>query len=208
MSDTTKGFDTAGCFTTCHAGENANVKPYDNKYTTSAGEMDDSWHWKSARNLNQIDDQYLGNTQLSTGTHEAGRKSDAKEGGGYVNNETEDKKLPAFMATEGGEKDGLPGSVIDSDKVPFDDTLFKAGDRVPAIVKSEMVGDRGDIPAVWKWADGARNLEFCRALDTGSPTDVNFTDMAKAYYFGVTAFDNAQVRHAFQAGATPFVFQP
>lgn len=32
--------------------------------------------------------------------------------------------------------------------------------------------------------------------------------MTKAYYLGVAAFDNAQVRHAFQAGATPFVFQP
>lgn len=170
MSDTIKGFDTAGCFTACHADVNADVKPYGNKYTASAGEMGDIWHWKSVRNLNQIDDQYLDNTQFSTDTPEAGRKSDAKESGGYVNNETEDKKLPAFMAPEGGEKDGSPGSIIDSEKVPFDDTLFKAGDRVPAIVKSEMVGDRGDIPAAWKWAGGAWTLEFCRALDTGSPT--------------------------------------
>lgn len=36
----------------------------------------------------------------------------------------------------------------------------------------------------------------------------HFDDLTATYYFGVAAFDNAQVRHAFAAGATPFVFQP
>jgi hypothetical protein len=36
---------------------------------------------------------------------------------------------------------------------------------------------------------------------------VQFSDLSATYYFGIAAFDNAQVRHAYQTGATPFVFQ-
>lgn len=202
------GFETGGCMGLCHVGENPDAKPYGNKYTANPGEIGDIWHWKSVRNLNQVDDQYVDDTRYSADTPEAGRKSDAKDSGGYVNNETEDKTLPAFMAPEGGSKDGAPGYILDSEKVAFDDTLFKAGDRLPAIVKSEFVGDRGDITAGWKWADGTWTLEFGRKLVTGSPTDVQFDKMDDVYHFGIAAFDNAQVRHAFQAGAIPFVLQP
>ena len=30
--------------------------------------------------------------------------------------------------------------------------------------------------------------------------------MDGTYYFGMAAFDNAQVRHAFEGGVAPFVF--
>jgi hypothetical protein len=208
INDSIQGFDTAGCFGLCHVGENSDVKPYGNKYTANEGEIGDIWHWKSVRNLNQVDDQYVDHTRYSADTPEAGRKSDAKESGGYADNQTEDATLPAFMPPDGGAKDGSPGYILDSEKVAFDDTLFEAGDRIPAIVKSEAVGDRGDISASWQYDDGAWMLEFGRALDTGSETDVQFDDLAGVYHFGVSAFDNAQVRHAFQTGATPFVFQP
>jgi len=45
-------------------------------------------------------------------------------------------------------------------------------------------------------------------LATGSQYDVQFDDLTAIYHFAVAAFDNAQVRHAFQMGATAFVFQP
>lgn len=51
-------------------------------------------------------------------------------------------------------------------------------------------------------------LEFGRKLATGSEFDVQFDDLTATYYFGVATFDNAQVRHAFEAGSTPFVFKP
>jgi hypothetical protein len=51
-------------------------------------------------------------------------------------------------------------------------------------------------------------IEFSRKLSTGSETDVQFNDLAATYYFGVAVFNNAQVRHAYQTGATPFVFKP
>jgi hypothetical protein len=209
ISNTMPGFEAAGCFVTCHAGENSDVKPYGNKYTAEAGQTGDIWHWKSVRNLNQVHDQYLDATRFSADTKEAGRHSDPKESGGYADNKTEDGKLPAFMpAGDQFAEDGSPGYILDSDKVPFDATLFKPGDRLPGIIKSEFVGDGGDIAAGWKWADGVWTLEFGRRLDTGSPYDVQFNDPAATYYFAVSVFENAQVRHSFQTGATSFVFQP
>lgn len=201
-------FSTTGCFSACHAGENSDVKPYGNMYTAEEGQMGDVWHWKTVRNLNQVDDQYIDWTRYSADTPEAGRHPDAKDSGGYVNNESEDKTMPAFMPSGGGNKDGSPGYILDSEKVPFDDSLFQPGDRVPAIIKSEFVGDRGNISAGWTYSDGKWTLELGRALDTGSETDVQFTDLSTTYYFAVAAFDNTSVRHAFHAGATPFVFQP
>lgn len=200
-------FETQGCFTACHVGGDSG-KPYGNMYTDEEGELGDIWHWKSVRNLNQADDQYLDWTAWSAETPNAGRKSDASDGGGYVDNQTEDKTMPAFMPPDGGAKDGSPGYILDSEKVPFDDSLFQAGDRVPGIIKAAFVGDRGDISAGWTYSDGAWTLELSRALDTGSETDVQFTDLAATYYFGVAPFDNAAVRHMYQDGATPFVFKP
>jgi hypothetical protein len=208
IGNSINNFETLGCFTACHAGENSDVKPYGNKYTSSEGELGDLWHWKSVRNLGQIDDQYLDWTRYSEENPGAGRKSDAKDSGGYFDNQTEDKTLPAFMVADGGSKDGFPGYILDSEKVPFDDSLFVTGDLLPSIIISSMTGDRGDISAAWQWQDGIWTIEFSRLLVTGSETDVQFSDLAGTYYFGVAIFDNAQVRHAFQSGSTPFVFKP
>ena len=207
IANSIPGFDQRGCFTACHDGENADVKPYGNKYTEAEGQMGDIWHWKSVRNLGQIDDQYLDHVQYSPETVEAGRHSDPKDGGGYVNNETEAKDMPAFMAPEGGSKDGAPGFLLDSEKVPFDDTLFVAGDLVPSIIIAPFTGDRGDISAAWFYADGKWTIEFSRKLVTDSEFDVQFEDLLGVYYFGLAVFDNAQVRHGYQAGANEFIFQ-
>lgn len=199
-------FKGMGCFTACHDGENEDVKPYGNKYTQEG--MGDIWHWKSIRNVNQVDDQYLDSTQYSADTPEAGRHSDPKDSGGYVNNESEDKKLPMWMGGEGFPRDGSPGYILDAEKQPFDDTLFAAGDMIPGVIVSEIIGDRGNIAAGWQWADGMWTLEFSRALVTGSEYDVQFDDLAKPYYFGIATFDNAQVRHAYHRGSRALVFQP
>jgi hypothetical protein len=201
-------FQAQGCFTACHAGENSDVKAFGNKYTAEEGQLGDIWHWKSIRNVGQIDDQYVDSVRYSADTPEAGRHSDPKESGGYVNNETEDKTQPAFMGPADAPHDGSPGYILDSEKLPLDTSLFSAGDRLPGIIVSPIVGDRGDISAGWVWADGQWTLEFGRSLVTGSEFDVQFDDLAATYSFGVAAFDNAQVRHAFETGATAFVFQP
>lgn len=45
-------------------------------------------------------------------------------------------------------------------------------------------------------------------LTTGSKTGVQFSGLSAMYYFAVAAFDNAQVQHAFQTGASVLVFMP
>lgn len=199
-------FTGMGCNIACHDGENPDVKPYGNKYVEEG--TGDIWHWKSVRNLGQVDDQYLDSVMYSADTPEAGRHSDPKDAGGYADNQTEDKTMPMWMGPEGYPKDGSPGYILDSEKVEFDDSLFVAGDRVPGIIKSTITGDRGNISASWKWADGVWTLELSRALVTGSEFDVQFSDLTQPYYFGIAVFENAQVRHAYHGGSRVLVFQP
>ena len=206
ISNSIPEFEAEGCFTACHEGENEDVKPYGNKFTEEEGQTGDIWHWKSIRNLNQVHDQYLDSTPYSADTPEAGRHSDPKESGGYANNVNEEKTAPAFMGGADFPKDGSPGYILESEAVPFDAAGFVAGDRVPGILKSEFVGDAGDIAAGWKWADGVWTLEFGRKLVTGSEFDVQFDDLTGTYYFGVAVFDNAQVRHSYHKNPVVFVF--
>jgi len=224
INNSIKSFETTGCFVACHAGENPDKKPFGNKYTSAEGEMGDIWHWKSVRNQGQIDDQYLDWTRYDPDkAPEAGRKSDAKESGGYADNfatmpdpadaskTVPDKTKPGFTSPSIDLTTGAPGYILDSEKVALDQAgsdAIPAGSYIPGIVKSPLVGDRGDISAAWKWADGVWTIEFSRKLTTGSETDVQFSDLAATYYFGLAVFENAQVRHAFQTGSTPFVFMP
>ncbi len=208
IDNSVENFDTLGCFTGCHAGEDAEFKPFGNKYTAAEGQFADIWHWKSVRNLGQLDDQYLDSTTYSAETPGAGRHGDPKDGGGYVANNNEDKTAPAFMGPEGYPTDGAPGWILADEALPFDDSLFVAGDMVPGIVKEAFTGDRGDLSAGWVYVDGMWMIEFGRALVTGSDFDVQYDDLTAEYYFGVAIFDNAQVRHAYQTGVNFLVFQP
>lgn len=185
------------CGAACHAGEPG--KPYGNKYTGEEGEIGDIWHMKYVRTgvIGQTDDQYLDHTQYDKDkSPEAGRKSDAKTGGGY-----NDVKLvggkPEFMNKDGkAANKGGTYWIKEEDKVAFDDSKFKAGDEVASISVAPFTGDRGDIATNVKWANGKWTIEMSRKLVTGSKTDVNFSDLAKTYGFGMAFFDNAQVRHA------------
>jgi hypothetical protein len=218
-----KGFGEQGCMAACHAGEEG--KSYGNKYLANEGEIGDIWHLKSVRTgyIGQVDDQYLDHTRFDKDkSPEAGRKSDAKTGGGYTDIKLVDGK-PEFM-----DKTGLPalakkpvtmaaaakgkipaGSsyyVREEDKVPFDDSKFKPGDEVASILVKSFTGDRGDIAAHIAWNKGQWTMVFARKLVTGGKYDVQFDDLTKAYEFGVAAFDNAQVRHAFHTGALKLSF--
>ena len=191
------GFDRFGCQIGCHGGEPG--KPYGNKYTEEAGEIGDIWHMKYVRGgvIGQMDDQYLDHTRFHPETaKEAGRKSDAKTGGGYADVKLVNGK-PEFMSTDA--KPANKGGtywIREEDKVAFDDSKFKAGDEVASIAIAPFTGDRGDIKFAAKWANGKWTMEIARKLVTGSKTDVNFDDLKKSYGFGVAFFDNAQVRHA------------
>jgi len=224
INNSIKNFETAGCFVACHAGENSDVKPYGNKYTSTEGETGDIWHWKSVRNDGQIDDQFLDSTRFDIEkAKEAGRKSDKKDSGGYADNfasmpdpadatkTVPDKSMPGFTSPNIDLTTGAPGYILDSEKVALDQAALDAmpvGSYLPGIIKSPIVGDRGEISAAWNWENGVWTIEFSRKLTTGSETDVQFSDLSATYYFGLALFENAQVRHAFQTGSTPFVFMP
>lgn len=198
-------FEQRGCMSACHTGEG---KPYGNKYTASAGERLDMWHMKGVRTgvIGQIDDQYVDSTRYDPDkAKEAGRKSDPKTGGGYADNLSDDKKGPKFALK--GNRPAPPYWIVDGEKEPLDDARYKAGDEVPGIIVAPFTGDRGDISARVAWKDGTRTVVFWRKLATGSEFDVQFSDLRKAYAFGVAVFDNAQVRHAYTPGVLKLVFE-
>ncbi len=208
IGDSMKDFSRRGCSSTCHTGEPG--KPYGNKYTKNPSERGDIWHVKSVRAgpLGYTDDQYLDNTEYDPQTAKgAGRHSDPKTAGSYKNIGLKNG-MPEFM-----NKNGLPANrggtywLPAVDAVPFDDSKFKAGDEVASIMTKRPTGDRGDIDTGMKWADGEWTVEIARKLVTGSEFDVQFDDLGKAYGFGIAAFDNAQVRHAFQGMPIKLVFQ-
>jgi hypothetical protein len=201
-------FETVGCTVACHSGENSDIKAYGNKYTAEEGEFGDIWHWKSVRNVAQLDDQYLDSTRWSEDTDGAGRHGDPKDGGGYNNNVVEEGGMPAFMVAGGGDRNGDPGYILETDIVDFDDSIFVEGDLVPGVITAPFTGDRGDLSAGYVWDDGVWTVELSRKMVTGSEFDVQFDDMAGVYHFGVAIFDNAQTMHSYQAGANPFVFKP
>jgi hypothetical protein len=218
-----KGFEDQGCMVACHAGEEG--KPFGNKYLANEGEIGDIWHLKSIRTgyIGQVDDQYLDHTRFDKEkSPEAGRKSDPKAGGGYADIKLVDGK-PEFMHKSGVPANAKPMKVAaagktalpakpttyylrDDEKVAFDDAKFKPGDEVASILVAPFTGDRGDIAAHIGWKNGQWTMVFARKLVTAGKYDVQFDDLARTYAFGVAAFDNAQVRHAFHAGALKLQF--
>ncbi|HSO07420.1 MAG TPA: ethylbenzene dehydrogenase-related protein, partial [Pelomicrobium sp.] len=142
------------------------------------------------------DDQYLDHQRWSEKNPGAGRHSDPKTGGGYENIKIKNG-VPEFM-----NKNAKPANrggtywLKKEDAVAMDASKFKAGDDVAAIMISAFSGDRGDITAASKWANGKWTMELSRKLTTGSKYDVQFDNLDAGYHFGVAAFNNAQVRHA------------
>jgi hypothetical protein len=203
-----KGFDEQGCMVACHAGEAG--KPYGNKYLANEGELGDIWHMKSVRTgyIGQVDDQYLDHTRFDKDkAPEAGRKSDPKAGGGYNDIKLIDGK-PEFMNKNGvaANKKGGTYYLKEEDKAPFDDSKFKPGDEVASIMVAPFTGDRGEIATAISWKGGKWTAVMARKLVTGSKYDVQFDKLDGTYSFGLAAFDNAQVRHAFQMGALKLKF--
>ena len=198
-------FEAKGCMSACHTGQG---KPFGNKYTDAAGERLDMWHLKGVRTapVGQIDDQYVDNTRYDpVKSPNAGRKTEPKTGGGYVDNVSDGKKGPKFALK--GNKPAPPYWIVEAEKEPFDDSKYKAGDEVPGIIIAPFAGDRGDITLKSVWKDGAWTHVIVRKLVTNSEFDVQFSDLKKPYAFGVAVFDNAQVRHAYSPGVLKLVFE-
>jgi hypothetical protein len=194
---TAKSFDKEGCAMACHEGQ---TKPYGNKYTNLPGQLLDMWHMKGQRTapLGFVDDQYTDDTRYDAKTApNAGRKGDpGTKGGEYTGIPLVDGK-PQFMGRDAKAANaGGTYYVKRGDEVAFDNSKFKPGDEVASIIVNPLTGDRGDIKVAVTWSNGVYTSVISRKLVTGSQFDVQFADLAARYGFGVSAFDNAQVRHA------------
>ncbi len=209
-----KGFDKKGCEVACHkarGGKNAGIedKSPGRKYTDGPGETIDMWHWKAVRTnpVGQVDDQYVDDTKDPAKNADWGRKGDAKTGGGYVDNINKDKTGPAWMQKTPSEHKYW---ILDENKSEFVDH-FKPGDVVPSIVVAPFAGSRGDIAGKAVWKNGVWTLEMKRKLTTtgekAKEQDVQFDDLKKAYYFGVSVFDNSQINHMYHEGAHRLTFK-
>lgn len=204
-----KGFAKKGCDKSCHMPEKGLLEGIRDtsagRHYTNDGEFVDIWHWKSARTnpVMQVDDQFLNSDHNENKGW--GRHSDEKTGGGYKKNENTDKTAPSYM----NQSTQNPYWVLDSDKTPFKDT-FKAGDVIGGMILQASEGSRGDITGRGEWQNGVWTLELKRKLVTSwsqsSTQDVQFDDLKKAYYFGVTAFDNTQIAHVYHKGSIKLTF--
>ena len=204
----TEGFEAEGCMIACHLDEPGDTSA-GRKYTAADGETIDMWHAKYVRSLpmGMFDDQFVDHTTDPKKNKNWGRKGDTGKGG-YKNNDNSAKSAPAFMNLNGTEDDKY--FVIPSKKVPFVDT-FKEGDVVPGISIQPMMGGRADILSRNHHENGMWTLEVMRALKTegenAETQDVQFTDMGKAYPFGIAVFDNSQINHLYHLETLELNFQ-
>ncbi|MFH2133420.1 MAG: ethylbenzene dehydrogenase-related protein [bacterium] len=210
-----RGFAKKGCDVACHMAENGmnngmkDTAP-GRKYTNKTGETIDMWHWKGVRTnpLGIFDDQFVDNVADPKVNENWGRHGDVKLGGGYKNNVNADKSGPMYMNSPYSEDNKY--FVLPWLKAPFVDT-FKAGDVVPGIVLDAFTGPRADIKVKGAWQDGHWTLEVKRKLVTkgekSDVQDVQFKDLKKKYYFGVSVFDNSQIDHLYHTGSIQLTFK-
>ena len=195
----TKGFKEEGCAISCHMDIEGDTSA-GRKFTNNPGETIDIWHVKNVRTspLGQVDDQFMDDTNNGKSNKGFGRKGDMKTGGGYKNNYNKDKTGPAYMNFPPSES--AKYYVLPSLKTPFVD-IFKPGDVVPGIVIDAFQGPRADIEMRGKWVNGMWTLEIRRKLVTtgekSNSQDVQFDDLSKTYYFGISVFDNSQINHLY-----------
>jgi hypothetical protein len=140
-----------------------------------------------------------------------GRHGDPKATGasGYSNNQNVDNTLPSHTsATQPADGSvAHPYFLRKSEEVAFVDS-YVTGDEIAGIRISPMDGDAGNISSGSHYdnVNHTWTVEFSRALDTGTTTDVQFTDMNQEYFFGTAIFDNAQVQHSTSDGVYRMVF--
>ena len=82
---------------------------------------------------------------------------------------------------------------------------------MPGIVVAPFDGSRGDIAAKGVWKNGVWTVEIRRKLvttgDKVKEQDVQFDDLKKTYYFGVSVFDNTAINHTYHEGVHRLTFK-
>lgn len=174
----------ASCGRTCH-NEN-------NPHATSNTRMD-VWHWKAQRTnpISLVDDQYWDAT---------GRKNDAVISGSFGADNVA-SGLPAYMGPDASSN--LAAWLLQSTAVPFVNSGFVAGDKLPGYVLNDspnpIEGSRGDVRAkgVFNESTGVWTLEMSRKLNTGNADDFA-VDLLNGNFFTIARFDAIGGQHARQ----------
>jgi cytochrome b subunit of formate dehydrogenase len=190
---------------------------------TSDGSIVDAWHWKGVRSgnalMNQIDDNYFGppmEAKPGAKRYTGGYTQDPKTGsGGFQMNWVKYSssapvtplRLPKNPAVlEPYRTTSLDPKVSDTldywlafeDTVPYSPELdtYPVGTVMPSVlVDGPFGGDRGDVKAVGRWANGRWRMEVSRRLDTGSKFDVPIV-AGVPVYMSLAVFDHSQTRHS------------
>jgi len=210
----TTDFQQRGCTVVCHkarGGKNAGVADTSpgRKFTNKPGETLDLWNWQavSSNAVSQAEDQYVDDNKDPAKNPDWGRKTDTGAGG-FVDNVNAAKNGPAFMSKDPAAA-GKPW-ILDSDKAEFADT-FKPGDKVAGVVVAPFTGSAGDIAAVGHWEKGMWTLEMKRKLVTQGENVaaqyVQFNDLKKTYFFGLSVFDNTEISHLYHEGVHRMTFK-
>ncbi|MHB1128278.1 MAG: ethylbenzene dehydrogenase-related protein [Bacillota bacterium] len=229
INNSVNSFQTQGCVVTCHATsftDDRSGKTIIKHYTNGADERLDMWHWKRTRQNDLfgadkpglMHDQFMDNVTFdptNKDTKSAGRHADPSEPKKeYEDNVTGDSQDPLQpkVVVDGPPASGNPYVIIEGlDKTkPFNPNMvqqMKDGDFIPGLIAKQISGDAADIKAKGKFENGRWTLEIQRKLETGSDKDVQFTDLDKKYYFGVAAFDNSQIGHAYQTTVANLTFK-
>lgn len=64
---------------------------------------------------------------------------------------------------------------------------------VPQLVLKTPTGSQADVRVAANWTDGVWTLELERKLKTGYADDVQFSDLAKDYYFGISLWNHSDL---------------
>ncbi len=183
-------YEQVGCAIYCHVDGGYG-------WGYKGGQPDiDVWHWKAARtgSTGQVDDKYWSAVDLAAA--HIGRFSDAKDGGGYVKNITEDGTQPLYLPDDW--ENVFQGAIPKAHAVDYDperDKDIAVGTKLPGVVSAAFQGDRGEVTCQSVYSGQQWTLFIRRKLDTGSEHDCLFSP-GGSYAFGCAAFDHAAKRHA------------
>lgn len=183
-------------------------------YSTD-GSLKDLWHWKAVRSnfMWQADDGFFGpHAYHSPGArrYTAGYQYDSKSSGGLAMNWdwfTPAEITPRRLPTEN--INYTQGYFTWFDAKPYNvdrDREIPVGTVLPSVIytSNQIEGDRGDVRAHGKWADGIWSLELARKLTTGSEYDV---PVESGNCLWVSAFDHSQTGHTRHARPISLVFE-
>lgn len=198
INDSVAEFQEKGCKVACHdSGRYA--KDEARMFTNAPTEFIDSWHWKAARSnpIGYADDKWLDSTVLTKEQEpdlhdriEGARHGDDKGPGKLNYSDNKEEGKPKFIHKDGP---GASYFLTQETAVAIADSKvsFKEGDTTPGYVLARPKGSRGDVDAAGVHKDGRWTLELGRTLATEDKEhDVQFDDLTKTYYFGMSVFDN------------------